>query len=587
MEPMESKETMESMESMESMEGFQNQCEEPQDPQEKPQNQWEEPQEQWEDPQDPQDTVKKRFSAQTVRAIVQLISFLLVPGLFIMVFSGIGEIYKAAIGGTFSFSGQIGNIILVASVFIITAIWGRFFCGFVCSFGAMQDLFTAIGRKLPFKVKVSEKADHILKYLKYLVLAFIVIVVWTLGTTGIKIRGISADTVWSPWTIFGMYASPWKGLPTQAWFLSVGGVLLLAIIIGSLLVERFFCRYLCPLGALLAAASKFRIFTMKRDTVRCGGACEVCGACARSCAMAIPVNESESIKSGECINCMKCAAACEAGCISADLVPAVSGTLAVAAIAGLAFVGTNALIADAETKVPNQSRTEKHWGNKGNGKSNPGSKQHGQRNFSDPKDGVSPQTPDNDSGGTEITPPAENTPPADNGDNSENQNNQAPADNSQAPAENGASGTQNDTTAALKDGTYKGTGSGFRGTTSVTVTVENGKITDIKVDSYQDDERFFTDAENGVIPEIISSQTPNVDAVSGATFSSNSIMEAVADAIGQEYTGSSGNSNSSPGTRSKGRKGSGRHGMQGNEGITNNGNGKEKDGTITTSDKQV
>ncbi|MBQ4170723.1 MAG: 4Fe-4S binding protein, partial [Ruminococcus sp.] len=188
------------------------------------------------------------------RAAVQLVAFILVPGLFISVFSALGAIWKSILSSTFRFDEQAANILLLAVVFIVTAVWGRFFCGFICSFGALQDLLWLGGRNLPFRPVFSQKVDRVLKYLKYAVLLFIVIGVWTFGITG--------DTVWSPWTIFGMYASPWKGVPSQAMFLSVGGLLLLLTIIGSLLIERFFCKYLCPLGALFTLASHFRVFKL-------------------------------------------------------------------------------------------------------------------------------------------------------------------------------------------------------------------------------------------------------------------------------------------------------------------------------------
>ena len=78
-----------------------------------------------------------------------------------------------------------------------------------------------------------------------------------------------------------------------------------------------------------------------------------------------------------------------------------------------------------------------------------------------------------------------------------------------------------------KDGVTTGTGKGFRGDTKVQVTVENGYITDITVLSYEDDSEFFNKAQSSVIREIISGQSLEVDAVSGATFSSNSLIEAV------------------------------------------------------------
>jgi uncharacterized protein with FMN-binding domain len=116
--------------------------------------------------------------------------------------------------------------------------------------------------------------------------------------------------------------------------------------------------------------------------------------------------------------------------------------------------------------------------------------------------------------------------------------------NTQSAAEssnkNTASVTQTEETGIYKDGTYTGTGKGFRGSTKVTVTVENGNISDITVDSSMDDDEFFSCAENGVTSEIIEEQDIDVDAVSGATFSSNGIKEAVADALGIEFTNPNG-----------------------------------------------
>ena len=126
----------------------------------------------------------------------------------------------------------------------------------------MQDLLWAFGKHIPKRLTVPEKADRVLKYLKYLVLAFVVICIWTFAWLG--------DTVWSPWTIFGMYSSPFKGFAPATYLLSIGALLMLLIIIGSVFVERFFCKYFCPLGALFAIASRFRLFKIKKPSEGCG-----------------------------------------------------------------------------------------------------------------------------------------------------------------------------------------------------------------------------------------------------------------------------------------------------------------------------
>ena len=113
---------------------------------------------------------KKIKPVALVRAAVQLISFILVPGLFISVFSAMKSIFVSVLDGSFSFSDQIGHILLTAAVLLITVIWGRMFCGFVCSFGAMQDLLWLGGKHLVRRQIVTQKADRVLKYLKYAVL---------------------------------------------------------------------------------------------------------------------------------------------------------------------------------------------------------------------------------------------------------------------------------------------------------------------------------------------------------------------------------------------------------------------------------
>ena len=510
------------------------------------------------------------------RAAVQLVAFILVPGLFISVFSALGAIWKSILSSTFRFDEQAANILLLAVVFIVTAVWGRFFCGFICSFGALQDLLWLGGRNLPFRPVFSQKVDRVLKYLKYAVLLFIVIGVWTFGITG--------DTVWSPWTIFGMYASPWKGVPSQAMFLSVGGLLLLLTIIGSLLIERFFCKYLCPLGALFTLASHFRVFKLKRDSASwrdsasCSGSCRVCS---RKCSMSIPLYQYDKVRSGECIDCMKCTTACARGNINAEPVAAVSGTLAAAAIAGVSFVGTLPIIStsSAVSADPNESATAaietatqagkfKNGSYVGYGTGFRGSIEvtvlvsdgaiseiavnHSSDDsefFAQAEQKVIPAiiaAQDTnvatvsgatfssqgiidavaDALGTQLTAAAvtETKQPS----------TAAAAEPTTEVTEETTQSSQSNGT--FTDGVYSGSGTGFCGTTDVSVTVEGGKIADITLNSYQDDEQFFSRAQSGVISEILAAQDTNVATVSGATFSSNSIIEAVSNALGKEFT---------------------------------------------------
>lgn len=381
---------------------------------------------------------KNKFSVpQLLRHAIQLIAFLLIPGLFILVLNAIKDVYQAILAGTFTLAAQGGSLLILLAVLPVTALWGRFFCGFLCAFGSMQELLGAIGRKLGLpQLRPGKKAQRWLRVGKYLVLALLA-VAWTLQ--------ISLDA-FSPWTVFGRYSSL-KGWLSLSGLLTYGGLLLGLILVGSLFSERFFCRYLCPLGGIFAGISRLRLFRVKKDRRACVG----CGACDTVCPMGVDVNEGTQeigrLRSGECIDCFRCTGRCPCRALSTNPGEALSGSLASAAIAGMYLVGT---------VVPLKTAA--------------------------------------------MT----------------------------ASAETAAITT---TAARFADGVYYGTGSGYRGDTEVSVTVENSVITEIEVLSTRDDSQFFNRAESGVISEILAAQSWNVKEVSGATYSSRAIMQAVQDAL--------------------------------------------------------
>lgn len=389
---------------------------------------------------------KKRYSlTQIIRHVFQIAGFLLLPGFFILIWNSIGGIYKAILGGTFTFHGMIAQILILVAVIPITILWGRFFCGYLCAFGSMQEFFHFIAVKLKIKqININQNTDRYMKFIKYGIIA-VFIVLWTLK--------ISADTI-SPWNVYGNY-STYKGWSDFSHLLGFGGLLLLIIFISSLFAERIFCRYFCPLGGIFSLISKPRLYKIRKNRSECIN----CNICYKNCPMNINVNEEttqhEKVKSGECIDCFKCMEKCPENCLYTNPKEAISGTVASIAIAGLYYGGTIAA-------------------NNGN------------------------VTANNDFGGTSISQ------------------------------------------GKYTDGTYEGSGTGYRGTTDVQVTVENGRISSITIESYEDDEQFFNMAKNTIISEIIESQSTDVQTVSGATYSSNGIIDAVANALNISYTNPNG-----------------------------------------------
>ena len=85
--------------------------------------------------------------------------------------------------------------------------------------------------------------------------------------------------------------------------------------------------------------------------------------------------------------------------------------------------------------------------------------------------------------------------------------------------------------AVYADGTWEGEGTGLNGPIRVSVTVENGSMTEIKILERTDDDPYFTDARVEIVPKILEQQSADVDGVTGATFSSEGILEAVEEAL--------------------------------------------------------
>lgn len=532
---------------------------------------------------------KKKISPMHIfRRLMQITFFIFLPGIFTSAFYAIKEVYQAILSGSASFGSFSGSLLILFGTVILTMFLGRFFCGFACSFGAMSDLLWFISKKtIKPKFRPSEKLDATLKYLKYGILIFIFFGLWTFEL-------VTIDSMSSPWTIFGMFSSI-GNFASAKYLLTIGGLLLLLIMIGSLLIERFFCRYLCPLGAVFAIVSKVRFFHIRKNRDKCGS----CRICTKSCSMGIPLYKYDKVTSGECINCFACVENCPRKNVKANPAPAVASAVSVVAISGLVYAGTvvstsasQNLTGSGTTTASTVKGTYTDGTYTGTGNGFRGetevsvtvengnitditvvSYQDDQEYFSRAENTIiseilEAQDTDVDTvsgatfsskgiiaavsdalAGTNTTDSSDSGATTDSADASESSETQTTASNSSASDSSTSDSSTTDssetqsgttdsgtTTQALTDGTYTGTGTGFRGETEVSVTVTDGKISDITIESYQDDEQFFSRAESTVISEIIQDQDVNVDAVSGATFSSNGIKEAVANALGISFT---------------------------------------------------
>jgi len=211
-------------------------------------------------------------------------------------FGGLESLYKVFTAGSFISKIFAGTMILFVITLVVAILFRRSFCGLICPFGAIQEFFGKIGQRI-FKRKfiVPSKIDKPLRYLKYTMLVVTVFYAWK--TAGLWMAP------YDPWSA---YAHLPEGL-VSVWGESAVGLIILGItIIGSLLYDRFFCKYICPMGALYGIIGKISPFKVVRN----GNACISCGKCNKVCPMNIDVQHAKEIKSAECINCQTCVLNC-------------------------------------------------------------------------------------------------------------------------------------------------------------------------------------------------------------------------------------------------------------------------------------
>ena len=484
-----------------------------------------------------------------IKVVIQILSFALIPGLFEGEFAAVGNIVSCIYKGNISWESVKYSVWMLVATVPATVLVGRFFCGFFCSFGAVQDLLWLGSHRLralfPGKRNL-KKADRIFRFAKYAVLFYFIIFVWS-GVTAVKTAGL--------WQVFGQYVSfgHWPGLKP---LLSVGGILLLVIFIGSLFVQRFFCRYFCPMGAIYSLISQASF--LKIDKPRDG--CGKCHLCTSKCPMGMDLTKKDRIAGGECISCQKCVSWCPKGnarfrsrygvligvgvtCITimvsqlfiegnlarektADSVKKTAGNNAEGNFQNGIYTGTGEGYRGKVTvtvKVADGKITELVLDDYADDKSY--MERAKNRIF---QEMISRQNTDVDtvSGATYssngLIEAVNKALGNEEGEGKKPE--QEESEDKQSFIEAGR--FQN-----LTDGIYTGSADAFRGDVEVQVTVEKQKVTDISILSYCDTEEYFFKAAPAVIEQMKAEQSLNVDAVSGATYSSNGIIHAVANAL--------------------------------------------------------
>lgn len=206
-------------------------------------------------------------------------------------FGGVEAIYTYITEGNMVCSLGVSNFYILAAVLLITLLLRRAFCGYLCPIGAISEWLQAGAKRVGIKpAKVPYLLDRVLSKLKYLVLAIILYFTWTHGELEFRI----ADPCYALISRHGEDITFWAYV--------VAG----AIVIGSLFVLIPFCRWLCPLAAVLHLFSRFGFTRIKRDAE----ACTDCGLCSKVCPTAILVDKVEEVTAARCMSCLSCVEVC-------------------------------------------------------------------------------------------------------------------------------------------------------------------------------------------------------------------------------------------------------------------------------------
>lgn len=240
-----------------------------------------------------------------LRAGIQLVFFLAMPGAFVAGFNGVKQIFLRI--GTGSVLQLNSFVLSLLGLCGFTILFGRFFCGYVCAFGSLGDFVYGLSGLVQKKLfhckkqlRFPEKAVKYGQLVKYLVLAVIC------GLCAANVYGKLSGT--DPWEVFSRLTA--LRLPAAQW--GIGTALFGLILIGMALHPRFFCQFLCPMGAVFSLLPVLSFAQLHRNGETC---IPGCNACASRCPVSLKLDE-QSLRSGECIACEACVGTCPRSNIS-------------------------------------------------------------------------------------------------------------------------------------------------------------------------------------------------------------------------------------------------------------------------------
>ncbi len=191
------------------------------------------------------------------------------------------------------------GVFLFLSFLTISWLLRKSFCSWLCPVGTISEYLWRMGKRtFGRNVRLPRWLDLALRSVKYILLALFLCVVGAMPVSAIR----------------SFLAGPY-GLVEDVRMLNffrflgfTGGLVLAVLVLASVFVQNFWCRYFCPYGALMGLVSMVSPLRIRRDI----GLCIDCAKCAKACPSLLPVDRLVTIRSAECLGCMECVASCPA-----------------------------------------------------------------------------------------------------------------------------------------------------------------------------------------------------------------------------------------------------------------------------------
>ena len=223
-----------------------------------------------------------------------------------------------ALGTALATHTLYAGMLLSLLVLIPTIFLGRFFCGWVCPFGALHTFFSRLFRPLKRAEQVEADRYRPLYALKYYILAvFLVLAAFGVTQVGL-LDPIALLTRSTATAVFPAVGAATGGRILGEWTFHLawlmGGILILLLLLNAVL-PRFFCRVLCPLGALLGVFSRFSLFRVHKNSEKCNE----CEQCLVNCHGA--ADPHGTLRKSECYVCLECRESCPTGVITFQVLP--------------------------------------------------------------------------------------------------------------------------------------------------------------------------------------------------------------------------------------------------------------------------